>query len=474
MTNTQRPSPQNDLESNQPYLGLNQFRANPIIRCLHSMWRNKYVTAISMCSTAANALYAFTFPSGAEPQGIGREWWNTMTTAIQIFSVVNACNAIIVNMLINAKYLPLAGEKLKRNLTRACESPSIFIENLVCLLIAASVGGIYGAQSYNAFLWTSILFRAISGLSNFLSYAARRYNGLIDLVGDFKNIFNSNRKFQKECLNLLKQVKAEYVKELEEQFIGSDLNEETVNSFLTALFDKEIDAEAAVYILQERTCSDHFKESALAISKLSLGVFCAPSAFCVGMQNAKDGLAIITNNQSDNWSYLTIFSLALIPSLANAAFYEVSGAGCIETLQDMWTQIQDNKKQIFVVLFALILNALCATAYFDIAKETEGENNILGIHADTVIGNALNYMFLLAAFFTGIDNTNNLLKTENPKVKNIGSITRWLERNKLSDEHIATLLPKHAIFKSKGMGTVAQDRKLDGALTDRLLTQQPG
>jgi len=456
-----------DYEDRRSCASVHQFILNPIIKGIRYIWGNKSVTAISTLSTVATALYALTFYSGVQPQNISNEWWNSMTTAIQLFSVMNACVAAIVNMLINAKYLPLAGVKLKNNLSHACESSSALLENMICLLGGIMVGIIYGAQSYNAFLWANIVFSIISGLSNFLSYSARRYNSLVDLTGKLKDIFNSDRKFQQECLTQLKHLKPEHVHEFA-KFNEMPLNEDTVYSFLTALFDKANNNESVASLFYEKTRADCLKETGLTFMKFAIGLFCAPAAFCVGIQNGNDGMKILTNNYSDNLSNIAKFSLVFTPSLVNAIFYYISGFGCIDSVIDMYDRIQDNKKHIFTAFFAFFLNALCATAYFDIAKGTEGTNNILGIQSDTPFGDVLNYLFLLSAFITGINNTDSLFQDKNPSVKNVRSISRWLEHNKLSEEHI-TALRQLEFFRPKS--TVLPDEsKPEKDLTKRLLS----
>jgi hypothetical protein len=78
-------------------------------------------------------------------------------------------------MLTNIKYLPLANEKFQRNkegfkynIAHLFDSCGTFfpklraiLSNMLAMLLGISVGLIYGAQAFKAFLWANIAFSII-------------------------------------------------------------------------------------------------------------------------------------------------------------------------------------------------------------------------------------------------------------------------------------------------------------------------
>ncbi len=440
-----------------------KFALSPITSCIRYAWNNKIVTTIALLSTASAALYSLTFLSGKQPQDINSEWWYSMSDAIQFCSVMNACISITVNLLTSTKYLPLAGVKLKKNLTHTCESPSLFIKNNICLLVGLSVGLIYGTQSYNAFLWTNISLSIISGITNFLSYSARRYNSIVDLIEKFKDLFNSDVRFQQECIKQLYHLKPEYVEEFNLLFHDKPINEESVNLFLTTLYDKATEAlhkKPVVSLFYEKTRTDLLRDVLHMTARVGVGLFCAIAAIPIGIQNAYDGIQLLLpKNVSDNLTNandaLKVL-IGVVPGLANGIFYFISGYECSESLEDMYDAIRENKKYLITSSMALVLNALTATGYYVIAQATVNESNILNIQAPTSLGNALPIIYATAVFITGVNNTDGLFAKVNPIVHRVGDITEWLERHKLPSEKIS-VLRRHAFFSPKASVTKAAD-----------------
>ncbi len=421
---------------------LSRFIVSPITSAIRSTLRHPAIPTVSFVTTVSTAIFSLTFLTRTKPQDISSEWWNSMTLGAQVFSVTNAAIAIIVNMLVNMKYLPLANEKFKINVSHSCESTSSVLENGVSLFVGLSVGLVYAAQAWESFEWASIFLSVIACVCNFLSYSARRYNSFVDLLDNCKDHFNDDVKFQQMCIRQLKHLDAEFANGVIQPYHGKPLNSDTVSDFLTQLYNQARLKQIA--LSDKNSSTECLKNTALMMMNFMIGIFCAFPVTIIGIQNAYLGLQIMTQNKCDTLSDRDKILLCLIPGVANGIFYLVSGSTLSASLEDMFRMIKDNKLSIFIALFSITIHAFCATGYYMISDDTEGKDNILGIQKNTSLGKALDIMFFMAVFFTGIVNTDNLFQKKNPLVRDVGDMTYWLERNKFSVE----TLRNHAIFQA--------------------------
>lgn len=426
----------------------------PIASCVKKLFSTTALTAASVASSIPATIYAFVFPSGEQPNAIGAAWWNAMSLGKKTFSVANGVASFAVNMLSNKKYMPLAVERLKLNLSHFCRSPLSCFSNSSLLTLGFIAALVAAAISFLSLAWTIAALEIGAAIANFATTGARRYVGLTSLVDFVRNLFDKDMRFQRYMLDYLKHLNPEYQHEIHRMMNNQPINKDNARLFLEIIFNRAIeirnDSHFERSLFLKKTNWDIGKEylqsGIIVAAALLLSLIVIPANVTNGFVGLNFFSNLFFNYSLDSFSNLSKIFLGLSPGVVTAAFFLISLLKSDVAIEDIYESYKAEPKKT-AAKFVLLAGAMgiSSTAYEAISAGTIQDDNIFGFDPQSTFSDFLNKGNAVSSTAVGMENIHNFILSDKVEKTGLNPLIKFLKREKICREDISALR-RHAFF----------------------------
>ncbi|GEM_PF-4379716 len=414
----------------------------------------------SFVTTLPVSIYAFTYPSGINPENITLGWWSQLPMSIKILSLTLATISLGIGTLMRIDRIPKLLSKMKDIFLNYCPSAAGFIKNnfIVFLSGVAAIAAL--ALGYYGFIWSGQFIAMSIGVINFLLTFGFRIDSMTSMLADIRNLFDKDYQFQQAIINQLRYLKPEQVAAFD-QFLkteiasGHAIDEAVINRLLLHIYDS-----ASAVSLEEGTNTRHhqillnpprqldkIKNWIRKMVDFGLGTAIGTAFFIFFAQNGYDGmkiscLTIFENCTIDDLPYPAQMALAVVTGMSSGILGFIAGKELSNTVAlaiDYMKQSCTNKVKTILVVSG---SGVSAISMAGAVKALTDKSNLFGITTNSINGKLLlagNWM--LAASYDLNAIMSHLTKNE----VSFNHAIRWLEINKLSSNTLKGLR-QHGYF----------------------------
>lgn len=347
-----------------------------------------FVTALA--TSIPNAVNALVAESNANPKEIvNPAWWRSLTPGKLALSLSNTSASLVINVIMNMLFFPLAAQSFVKNIKEFKKAPST---NLIAILLG--LGGAVGAATiaYDAFLWfpgtnAGITIASAAALFNFSVYIATRYVGASKTLQRIASLLDPDHRTQQDFADKLQHLNPAYQHEMQTLFnelrnehfanLPADkaLNisqiEDLVEDLATALSQMAL---AHPQLIEDRKLSETFVNGALTLVDLVFAVAAIGTpAYLTFMQAGFKGVnkvSEVTSGQSLNdlneWAKRGI---GFIPGLASGLLYGISALELRTTIVETTKALYQHPTPLHLVgtTILCVANALSNSSMFNVA-----------------------------------------------------------------------------------------------------------
>lgn len=383
----------------------------PVAEGLYQAVRHPIATGASLLTALPSAINAFAAASHTQPENISVSWWQSLSPLKQAHSITNALSSLITNIIMNRDFLSTTFEGLKAGFKNCCKSFKEFAGNAGMVLVSCIGALTAGVIAYGAFLFLPFgsILAGIPALVNFMLYFATGYVSLQSFIKKFMESRNPDIQFQKECIDKLKHLKAEYFAKintflasqhtkdilLELQQKDLDIARQTelqakLNQTLLDLVSGPLEELKALgtTIINDKTNGEIAKEWAGTIFDITLAVAAVFPTFMTFTEAGFRGFAMLEKfgggTLLENSAQAAKIALGAVPGILSCAFYGLVDLGFRQTMINLATRLYHNPHEIPGALTLLAMNAFGASGMENIAEGmTLSPTNIFSLKPPT-------------------------------------------------------------------------------------------
>lgn len=416
-------------------------------------------------SSVGNVNYAVSvtyFDQAAEitPDKVSFGWFQSLSSTSKLGAIYNGASTLIVSSIFCYRFIRIARAKFceEYNLFKQRLNTKRFITETIMAILAAIPGSaIYGAAYQGITKW-------IASCIGFLAFGGLSFLGMHDLI---LRLFDADYAFKMKVLDHLKRIEPRHLEQINHMLDGKQLNNDSLNEFLTKLFtlaeqvetQKRQQAQQTTRTEQsqpelktpektdqkdpvqreqktqpeQQTTTSVFREKTEAEIKAekrrsiidytlagSLALFCSTMYFQTGFE----GVNILA---FDSFSALTgaaQFALGFLPGLPLTLFALFTMRFLNIALREMHPNVGEQPCSIAKTLGLVGLCAGNATWYMGLAKFTAANPGIFSFLLTSTIGGVFPWAAFLTCLNMGINGLTPMvyspkINTDRPQVKDV-------------------------------------------------------
>ncbi len=417
---------------------------------------NPVSTGIAITAASVNAVNALTAPADISPEDLGTKWWQEMSHFRRGYSIASAISALNINTIMNARFIPQAGQKLKNSLADMRRGCSKILLNIVSVSLGLGAGIAQGSIAYSAYLWLPLgTFTAapIALLAAVVTFSGR-YLSVKSIISRIMNLFNRQARLQHRYADLMEHVNPYYLEYLEMRFHDimaklfddhhpdHQLTDEEYQSLIQALAKELHDLQHAHpdFILGTTT-KEYAAKYAGLLADVTLAILCATSGFMTFDQKGFDGvntIAKLANNPLDTLNAGWRGLIGANPGVASFMFFGNHSMDIRRTSVDLVKHLYQNPGSIPGALILLTMNGIGATSMKSVGQGViRNTNNIFSLTK-----NAFGSVYLTLITLAGaVGNGNTIIKSmvakPEPSLKDL-NMAHVIKRLNNADDHPIT------------------------------------
>ncbi len=386
------------------------------------------VYSLAASTAAPTALNALAAPSGKNPGELGPAWWHDMSNMTRAHSVANGVSSFLINIIMNALFLPTAWKKFRTSIVHIFDSIEEFLDNSFSMILALGGALAAAAIAYNAFLWLPLgaLLAIIPAGIAFTITIAQRYVGVKSIFRRVRNLFNKDASTQLELADVLQHIDKQYLEDIEARF------QETLTTLLAGRDGTkpltEIEFERLLVqlssivsemqerhpdLIQNKTTLEYItRYTGILFDMLFALLVIVPPSFLIYMQKGFDGIdkakELITGSPLPSMHVLLKCLIGLDPALVNAIFYGNAALEMRTTTVETAKYLYQNPRSIAFAIPLLIANGFSSGGMQSVATGVvKDEQNLFHLKAGTP---AADIVIATMTAGGGVVNTNATLK----------------------------------------------------------------
>src|SRR3990167_5611559 len=338
----------------------------PVYNGLCHVVKHPIATVTSIFTALPTAIYAFLDATHTRPTDVNAQWWANISPGQKLYSLSNAASSLLVNTIINIDFLTAMWTGLKESFASCCKGAKYFFGNTGLVLLSLVGSIVTAALAYGAFLWLPLggITAAIPALLSFVIDFAIGYVTIKNLVHKIQNSRNPDIKVQKEYVDKLKHIKAEYLQE-----INDFLQQKHITAILGELQAGRIDESRKTQLKADlqQALQDVFEQKLKPLSALGVNIFREKT----GGECAKE------------WAG-TLFDI----TLATALFVPLLAMDFRKTMLQLVTHLYHHPTEIPGALLLLAVNGLSTGSMRSISQGVaDNPDNVFSIpSSNTTLG----------------------------------------------------------------------------------------
>jgi hypothetical protein len=399
---------------------------------------------ISVIASMVGTTYAFLEPSNATIEEVSSQWWDNLSLATKVCSIIFAVSTFLVNSFFFVFFVENAFLKLKDSLAKDCNSCKDVSISTSNILLASSSALANATIAYRSYLWlpSGKLTAIFPSLLNFTVTFASRYVGLGMLTKRVTDLFNNDVKLQMKCIFYLQNLHAPFIDQINEQLANKPFNEETVQEVL-AVLPSWVDATIKL------DCFDYTK---IRLEKLFDGAFALLLlCFCFMLfaQKGYDGVELTDDNALSDAHPGVKILVGFLPGIVSATFMSLNALDFREVMVNLVAHLRQHPKHIPLAILASVLCGIASlSGWRNVAIGTINSSNIFSLTSlNSGFAQAYIYINAISNFVTTLRPMSlKIIELTEPATKLDGFID-WLKKNRLSSETIGTIR-RYSFFAS--------------------------
>ncbi len=424
---------------------------------------------LSMIAGGASALNATVNPSGAQPSNIGQEWWDSLSTALAFYCLLNGGASLIVNYVFAYTSIPTAALKIRKNLLKYPQNKREIIENGITITLGTSAAVATAAIAYNAFTWTKKYTgnEAIADIVTVASLAINfttRYVGVRSLLNFFHAYTDEELILKKELSDDLANIQADYKETmqtlLEDAFNENNhlFNEDTLVRFINKIIDTQ-DPDFINVISPAKARLHKALHGLEVLFAATIGLAALPTFIQLGF----NGINILaTKCGYEELGHLDRHYRGLIgltPGVATAMLYAISTLDLPRLLVNIVKELNEERRAWPMFLFAvfLVFNILASGSMQNVAEGVESkEDRIFDfLSLSTFLGVALVWLNRLGGGITNAKASfQKLFGSPSLTDPKLGDVNKWMHDinidNRFKPDTVSTLLAYSQFRRRRG------------------------
>ncbi|OGT53241.1 MAG: hypothetical protein A3E84_01300 [Gammaproteobacteria bacterium RIFCSPHIGHO2_12_FULL_42_13] len=427
----------------------------------------------ALITAAPAAINAFLSATHTKSEDISGSWWASMLPDKKFHSILNASASLYSNFIMNGSFLSSTWTGLKETFKSCCKGAKNFFGNIGLMALSLIAAITAAAIAYNAFLLFGGLAAGIPAAINFTLYFATGFVSIKSLVKKIQEARSPDAKFQRECVEKLKHIKADYIAEINEFLTQQHVNEalqELQKPGLDKLRELELQGQLQVslrdllqvkltalaemgVIIKERSSAESAKAWAGTLFDMVVASSVLLPCFVTFTEAGFRGIEIIAKLSGSaavgEIPQLGKIGIGTLPGLMSSLYYAMTTANCRHTLVGLTKRLYHHPREIPGALLFLTLAGLSATGMENIAFSIANSKNIFSVAPVGtlsqlyVIFNTLSAATMNATLMANEKYLNKLdIRPSSP----FESLVHYLER---TDTHP---LPHDMVEQLKGLG----------------------
>ncbi|OGT45588.1 MAG: hypothetical protein A3E83_04020 [Gammaproteobacteria bacterium RIFCSPHIGHO2_12_FULL_41_20] len=387
----------------------------PVYNGLCHVVKHPIATVTSIFTALPTAIYAFLDATHTRPTDVNAQWWANISPGQKLYSLSNAASSLLVNTIINIDFLTAMWTGLKESFASCCKGAKYFFGNTGLVLLSLVGSIVTAALAYGAFLWLPLggITAAIPALLSFVIDFAIGYVTIKNLVHKIQNSRNPDIKVQKEYVDKLKHIKAEYLQEindfLQQKHITAILGElqagridesrktqlkADLQQALQDVFEQKLKPLSAlgVNIFREKTGGECAKEWAGTLFDITLATALFVPVLATYTDVGFRGVALLEqfagSNVLEKSARAAKIAIGALPALITAIFFPLVAMDFRKTMLQLVTHLYHHPTEIPGALLLLAVNGLSTGSMRSISQGVaDNPDNVFSIpSSNTTLG----------------------------------------------------------------------------------------
>lgn len=407
------------------------------------IWLSYSIAALAAVSAT---MYAFLEPSHSKPEDVKDNWWSTLSFKIQVLSVLMAINTQVVNTVFFSFFVEHAFLKFKDSVGNCFNSCKDFSASTTNVALSSCAGLANGTIAYRSYLplFGSRILAFFPSILNVTVTFASRYVGLINCSTRVADLFNSDARLQKKCLDYLKHIHPDIKLQINTFLENRPYGEETLCELMSVLSTQSNSVES-------ESMREKLKDAlGLGFDTLFAVLVILIASFMLFAQEGYDGMELLTNGATRELNQAEKIAIGFLPGLVSSIFMAINGFEFRQFLVDLCVHLRRHPQHIPIAILAGAMNAISAgVSWKNVAISTISSANIFSITSvSTSLGQVYIYFNALSSFMATFKPMGQKIIDLKPAPTQLDGLIGWTQKNRISHS-TAEQLRRYSLFQAK-------------------------